>query len=122
MINVWSVAQALEDMGAISEADSKRIVPFCLSACATLTTRLRQPKFEDNPAVIMACAGLALYNFAASVGASDEDFSSFKAGDITISRSSQAQIENAEKFRHSALVSAVPFLTDIDFVFEAVEI
>ncbi len=122
MINVWSVAQMLEDIGAINEADSKRIVPFCLSACATLTPRLREPEFEDNPAVIMTCAGLALYSFVMSVGASDEDFSSFKAGDITVSRSSQAQIESAEKLYHSALASATPYLTDVDFVFEAVEI
>ncbi len=122
MINIWSVAQLLEDTGAVSEADSKRIVPFCLSACATLSPRLRQPQFEDNPAVLMACAGLALYSFTMSAGAGNEDFSSFKAGDITISRSAQAQIENAESFRNSTLAAAAPYLTDVDFVFEAVEI
>lgn len=122
MINVWSVSQILEDTGLLTAEEAKRATPFCLAACSSLTPRLRDEKNEDNPAVIMACAGIALYNYTLSVSASSEDFSSFKAGDVTISKSSSASVENAEKFRDEALLSATPYLTDVDFVFEAVEI
>lgn len=122
MINVWSVSQVLEDTGVLTAEDAKRATPFCLAACSALTPRLRDIKNEDNPAVIMACAGIALYNYTLSVGAGGDDFSSFKAGDVTISRSASATTENAEKFRNEALLNAAPFLTDVDFVFEAVEI
>lgn len=122
MINVWSVSQMLEDTGLLTAEEAKKAIPFCLAACSSLTPRLRDEKNEDNPAVIMACAGIALYNYTLSAGASSEDFSSFKAGDVTISKSSSASVENAEKFRNEALLSATPYLTDVDFVFEAVEI
>lgn len=122
MINVWSVSQLLEDVGVLTADEAKKATPFCLAACSALSPRLRDIKNEDNPAVIMACAGIALYNYTLSAGAGSEDFSSFKAGDVTISRSANATVENAEKFRDQALLSATPFLTDVDFVFEAVEI
>ena len=122
MINVWSVSQILEDTGLLTAEEAKRATPFCLAACSSLTPRLRDEKNEDNPTVILACAGIALYNYTLSVSASSEDFSSFKAGDVTISKSSSASVENAEKFRDEALLSATPYLTDVDFVFEAVEI
>lgn len=122
MINVWSVSQILEDTGLLTAEEAKKATPFCLAACSSLTPRLRDEKNEDNPTVIMACAGIALYNYTLSVNASSEDFSSFKAGDVTISKSSSASVENAEKFRDEALLSATPYLTDVDFVFEAVEI
>ncbi len=122
MINVWSVSQMLEDTGVLTADEAKKATPFCLAACSALSPRLRDRKNEDNPAVIMACAGIALYNYTLSLGAGSEDFSSFKAGDVTISRSANATIENAEKFRDQALLSATPYLADVDFVFEAVEI
>lgn len=122
MINVWSVSQLLEDVGVLTAEEAKKATPFCLAACSALSPRLRDIKNEDNPAVIMACAGIALYNYVLSAGASAEDFSSFKAGDVTISRSASATAESAAKFRDEALLSAVPYLTDVDFVFEAVEI
>jgi len=122
MINVWSVSQLLEDTGVLTAEEAKKATPFCLAACSALSPRLRDIKNEDNPAVIMACAGIALYNYTLSAGASAEDFSSFKAGDVTISRSTSATAESAAKFRDEALLAAAPFLTDVDFVFEAVEI
>ena len=122
MINVWSVSQVLEDTGILTADEAKKATPFCLAACSALSPRLRDIKNEDNPAVVMACAGIALYNYTLSVGAGSDDFSSFKAGDVTISRSASATVECAEKFRDEALVAAAPYLTDVDFVFEAVEI
>lgn len=122
MINVWSVSKLLEDTGVLSEDEVKKAVPFCLSACATLSKRLKDVKYEDEPAVITACAGLALYDYSLLRGSSAEDFSSFKAGDITISRSASSIQEGAVKFRDEALLSAADYLTDVDFVFKAVEI
>ncbi len=122
MINVWSVSQVLEDTGVLSPEDSKKAMPFCLSACAKLSKRLKDVKFEDEPAVINACAGLAFYNYTLLQCSTNDDFSSFNVGDITISKSSSAIIENAEKFRNESLFQATEFLIDVDFVFQAVEI
>ncbi len=122
MINVWSVSQLLEDTGVLTEDEVKKAMPFCLSACANLSKRLKDIKFEDEPAVITACAGLALYNYSLLQGSSAEDFSSFKAGDVTISRSPSAVFESAVKFRDESMLQATNYLTDVDFVFKAVEV
>lgn len=122
MINVWSVSKTLEDTGVLSAEDTKKAMPFCISACAQLSKRLKDVKFEDEPAVINACAGIALYSYTLLQSSSDEDFSSFKAGDVTISKSSSASIESAVRFRDEAMLQASDYLTDVDFVFKAVEI
>lgn len=122
MINVWSVSKFLEDTGVLSEDEVKKAMPFCLSACANLSKRLKDVKYEDEPAVISACAGLALYDYSLLQGSSSEDFSSFKAGDITISRSAASTHESAVKFRDEALLSAADYLTDVNFAFKAVEV
>jgi hypothetical protein len=122
MINVWSVSKLLEDTGVLTEEEVKRAMPFCLSACANLSKRLKDVKFEDEPAIINACAGLALYNYSILRGNSSDNFSSFKAGDITISRSASSTLENAVKFRDEALLQATEYLTDVDFVFQAVDV
>ena len=122
MINVWSVSQVLEDTGVLSAEECKKAMPFCVSACARLSKRLKDIKNEDEPAVINACAGIALYGYTLLQCSGSDDFSSFKAGDITISKSSSATIENAEKFRDDALLQAAEYLTDVDFIFKAVEI
>lgn len=122
MVNVWSVSHLLENIGGLSEDEIKKAVPFCASACTELSNRLKDARFEDEPAVIFACAALAFYRYTLFSLAGNEDFSSFKAGDITVSRSSSASVENAVKLRDEALISASGFLTDVDFAFEAVEI
>lgn len=122
MINVWSVSQMLEDTGVLSSEECKKAMPFCISACAELSKRLKDVKSEDEPAVINACAGIALYNYTLLQSSCNENFDSFKAGDVTISKSSSATVENAVKFRDEALLQASDYLTDVDFVFKAVEI
>jgi len=122
IINVWSVAKFLEDTGALTEDEVKQAMPFCLSACARLSKRLRDEKFCDEPAVINACAGIALYDYTLLKSSSAEDFSSFKAGDVTISRSSSSSFESAVKFRDEAMLNATDYLTDVDFVFRTVDI
>ena len=54
MINVWSVSKLLEDTGILTEDEAKKAMPFCLSACAKLSKRLKDVKFEDEPAVIIS--------------------------------------------------------------------
>ncbi|MCH5192267.1 MAG: hypothetical protein J1F23_08905 [Oscillospiraceae bacterium] len=122
MVNVWAVSAMLEDTDMLSPEDAKKALPFCTVACGELSKRLKKPCYEDEPAVIMACAGLALYKYTLSVNTAADDFTSFKAGDVTVSKSPALLAENAVRFRDEAIASAAPFLEDVDFVFEAVEI
>ena len=122
MINVWSVSQLLEDTGVLNSEEAKKAMLFCVSACSQLSKRLKDVKNEDEPAVINACAGIALYNYSLLQCSKSEDFSSFKAGDITISKTKNSTFECAVKFRDEALLQASEYLTDVDFVFKAVAV
>ena len=41
MVNVWSVSKVLEDPGILTEEESKKAMPFCLSGCSQLSKRLK---------------------------------------------------------------------------------
>lgn len=122
MINIWSVTQTLESIGSLTDGEIKKAMPFAVIACSEITERLKKPEYEEEPAVLMACAALTIYRYTLSKSSGEEDFSSFKAGDITVSRSAAASAENAVRLRDEAMASAAGFLTDIDFMFGTVEV
>lgn len=101
--------------------EREKIKPHCSIACNQLSQRLKSEEYSTVSAVTMACASIALYNYLLT-NSTDEDFLSFKAGDITVKQNREARMENAAKFKAESLVLAAPYLTDIDFVFEAVEV
>ncbi len=121
MINPFSVIDIITKFGLLSDDELEKIHSFCVAACEQIETRLKDPDFANNSAIFMVCASIALYNFLL-VNGTTEDFSSFKAGDVTVTQNHQSRIENAVKFKNEALVSASSYLTDIDFIFEAVEV
>lgn len=122
MVNVWSVSRTLESIGSLTEDELKKAMPFCVIVCSEISERLREARFEEEPAVVMACAAMALYRYTLSRSTVDEEFSSFKAGDVTVSRSASAAAENAVKLRDETMAAAARFLTDVDFMFGTVEI
>lgn len=121
MIDTSNVLGVIYNSELISETEFQKIEPYCQTACEQLSQRLKSEDYAYVSAVIMACVGVTLYNFLLANGTID-DFSSFKAGDISVTQNRQSRIENAVKFKNESLVSAAPYLTDIDFVFEAVEV
>lgn len=122
MINADDVSNTLKTIGSLSDDELIRARPFCEITCAEIFERLKDKSDETNAAVISVCAAVTLYRYVLSAGLCSEEFSSFKAGDVTISRSAAANAENAVRLRDEALSAAARFLTDVDFVFEAVEI
>lgn len=121
MINTTAILEVINNAGVLSENEYTKIEPFCVIAANLLSDRLKSEDFASYPAVIGACAAIALYNFLLA-NSTTEDFSSFKAGDITVKHNREARIENAAKFKNESLICAAPYLMDIDFVFEAVEV
>ena len=64
-----------------------------------------------------AAAGLAYYKWTLRNFAGTDGITSFKAGDVTVSRSSACTLEQAEKVRDESLLAALPLLTDDAFLF-----
>lgn len=121
MIDTAIVLDAIYNSELIAETEFQKIEPYCQATCEQLSQRLKSEDYADVSAVIMACVGVTLYNFLLANGTID-DFSSFKAGDVTVTQNRQSRIENASKFKDEVLICASPYLTDIDFIFKAVEV
>ncbi len=121
MIDTNAVLDVIVNANSLSLQERERLRPHCSVACNQLSQRLKSEEYATVSAVIMACASIAQYRYLLTTE-SDDDFLSFKAGDITVRQNREARIENAAKFKTESLVSATPYLTDIDFVFEAVEV
>ena len=121
MIDTSVIVEIICNLGLLSDAELERIPSFCSISCEQIGQRLKDAQYSNHPVVLMACASVALYMFLLTNG-TGEDFSSFKAGDITVKHNREARIENATTLKNESLVCAAPYLNDIDFSFRAVEI
>ena len=121
MIDTSQIVEIISNLGLLSDDEIEKITSFCIVSCEQIGQRLKSPDYSTHPAILMACASIALYMFLL-VNSTTEDFSSFKAGDITIKHNREARIENATTLKNESLVCAAPYLNDIDFSFRAVEV
>lgn len=121
MIDTSVVLDAIVTSGLITTTELRRIEPYCQVVCEELYQRLKNEDYATVSAVIMACAGMTIYTYLLA-NSTVEEFSSFKAGDVTVTHNHESRIENATKFKNEVLICAAPYLTDVDFVFKAVEV
>ena len=120
MINTNDVLNNIVTLGLNDFDESANLLPICTIVCEQISRRLRDESYANNPVVIMACSAMTIYNFLLFSNSRD-DYTSFKAGDITVKHNYASRVEIAEKLKLEAIVNAAPYLTDVDFVFEAVE-
>ena len=73
-------------------------------------------------AAINAAAASVNYRLCVKKMNTDENVTSFKAGDVTVSISPSALIDRAEKEKSEAMLAALPLLNDDEFVFRQVSI
>lgn len=121
-MNTEKVSLLLETLGSLSPEEAEDAAVFCESACSQISNRLKNPAYANEPAVLTACAATALYRYTLSAAVGENSFSSFKAGDVTVSRTPSAAAEAAEMLRDEAMLAAADFLNDIDFAFQAVDV
>ena len=75
---------------------------------------------EDDPLVAQTAAALARFAlFTQQVGDADR-FSSFKAGDLTVTKDRKAELAFETQLRDEALAAAACILKDGGFFFETV--
>ena len=116
-MNEWSVLAALREMTVLEDGAASQALPLCRSALQTLVSRLKDGADPADSRLIRAAAGLAYYKWTLRNFAGTDGITSFKAGDVTVSRSSACTLEQAEKVRDESLLAALPLLTDDAFLF-----
>ncbi len=121
MIEIWSILDALRRNHA-AEGTDEELAPLCAAAAKELEYRLKEGVDCSDIRLINAGAAMVNYRLSMKKANTDENVTSFKAGDVTVSLSPSAIIERAEKEKSEALLSAIPLLRDDGFVFRQVSI
>lgn len=96
------------------------LLPFCEQAAAVINSKMRAGVDASDIRLLTAAAAIALDEYSAMQNVSDGDVSSFKAGDVTVSKGNASARDAAENFRKNALIQAADLLADSHFVFRTV--
>ncbi len=121
MIDSWKVLAALRTNYTVEGTDEE-LMPLCSAAAAELEVRLKEDADRNDIRLINAAASSVNYRLCMKRMNTGEEVTSFKAGDVSISISPSALIEKAEKEKSEAMLSALPLLTDEEFVFRQVSV
>lgn len=121
LIDCWSVLNALKEYYAPQEED-ENLVPICEAAARELSVRLKSNADAEDIRLINAAAAMANYRLCVRRISTQDGVTSFKAGDVTVSVSNGAYLEQAEKEKTRAFLEALPLLKDDEFIFRQVSI
>ncbi len=120
MTNSHAVLFRLRQLVTLDEEGAENALPLCGMCLEDVTCRLRSNADPDDPRISQAAAALACYRLAVRNAAENGDKVSFKAGDVTVSRTPAATVEFAAAMRDDAFLQAAELLTDNSFIFRQV--
>lgn len=117
MTSQWKVLARFKQLAPIDEKEAEEILPLCIINHERIVKQLRNEDDKDDVRVINASASLTYYDYALRCAAQADTVTSFKAGDITVSKSVSSITENAEKIKTDALLELAPLIKDTQFLF-----
>lgn len=106
----------LDDMG------TEEALSLCSACIEEITANLKDSLEQNNPRLIQPMAALAFYRIALRQSVNAETLTSFKAGDVTVTRTPCATLEIASKARDEAFAAVADLLIDRQFIFQQVDI
>lgn len=118
----WNVLEQLQRLMPMEEEAVERAIPICSQCLDEINENLRDDADKNDKRIALAAAGLAYYQLMITSISADGTVTSFRAGDVTVSKNPGAILETAANIRDEALARAVPILKDRDFVFRQVGI
>lgn len=117
MTTPWNVLSRFRQLIEIDDDEAENILPLCVVNLHRIRAQLRDGIDEDDIRITEAAAALTYYDYTVRLACASEDFTSFKAGDITVSKSTSSLTENAEKIKKDALLELTPLMRDTSFIF-----
>lgn len=118
----WNVLENLKRLMPMEEEVIEKALPICSQCLEEIRENLRDDADENDKRIAVAAAGLAYYQLMIASISADDAVTSFRAGDVTVSKNPVAIMETAANIRDEALARAVPVLKDRDFLFRQVGI
>lgn len=114
------VLERAKIIGDIEESEESALLPFCDAAAGFINGKTRADADASDVRLLIAAAAIALSRFLSVRNSAEGDISSFKAGDVTVSYSGNAQVQSAENLRKATLEDASDLLIDGGFAFQCV--
>ena len=121
MIDCISILSALREYYS-AEGTDEELAPLCTAAAREILPRINPKAEHSDIRLINLAAAMVNYRLCVKNIHSAEGMTSFKAGDVTVSVSPNALVEQAEKEKASAMLAALPLLKDDGFFFGQVNI
>ena len=121
MIDCLSVLSTLREYYS-PEGTDEELAPLCTLAVNEILPRVKSKEMHTDARLVSLAAAMVNYRLCARKMRTSDGVTSFKAGDVTVSVSSSALMEQAEKEKSDALIAALPLLKDEEFVFKQVSL
>lgn len=128
-MTAWEVKDYLSHLTSWEENEEENILSLCKASLNEITSMLKADADRADARIASAAAANAYYKLSLkrSFSSSQEEFTSFKAGDVSITQGnsqnrSEKILDKAEKLYHEALRSIIPLCQDNGFAFENVKI
>lgn len=120
MVGNYTVLNGLRQLMTLDEKEAENALPLCSLCLDEIKKRLREGADEDDCRIASCAAALAFYRIAIRNAVDSQGTTSFKAGDVTVSRSPAAEIELAVKVRDEVFAAAADLIEDTSFLFRQV--
>ena len=121
MIDCLSILSALREYYS-AEGTDEELAPLCTAAAKEILPTISPKAEHSDIRLINLAAAMVNYRLCVRNMNTAEGVTSFKAGDVTVSVSPSAIIEQAEKEKTAAMVAALPLLKDESFFFGQVSV
>lgn len=122
MVSITSVLNRLRQLVTLDEQGAENALPLCGLCLEEIRSKLRSGADENDIRLAQAAAGLAFYRLMLRNAADGSNATSFKAGDVTVTRSPAASMELVVSVRDEALAAVTDLLEDRDFIFRQVDV
>lgn len=116
MTDEWSVIKILRQITP-TEEDDAALFPMCTAALEEIAVRLRDDADHSDIRIANAAAAIVSYRLSLKSVADTDSVTTFKAGDVSITRSAGAVMQVAREEKMEAMIALLPLLRDTEFIF-----
>lgn len=126
-MTAWEIKDSLSFLVDWSEDEEDMILALCKSSLKEIEAMLKADADRADARISAAAAANAYYKLSLkrSFSTEKEEFTSFKAGDVSITQNTadnSKMLENAQKLYESSLRNLIPLCKDNGFAFENIKI
>ncbi len=117
MTSQWNVLARFKQLSPIDDEEAEKILPLCVVNLERVLAQLREDADKNDIRITEAAAALTYYDYILRTSAQADAVTSFKAGDITVSKTASSLSEAAQKIKTDALLELAPLMKDTRFLF-----